>query len=135
MKKGDLLLVYGTLRQGERADITKKMPGAVSFVSLDRITGEMYNMGYYPGVKAEAGSFEKDKPAVVGEIYQIDNPSIIPILDGYEGYPSLYNRIETETEGGRVTWVYTFNHEVLEEQRIPSGDWANRPAIHQRVRA
>ena len=135
MLKGDLVFVYGTLRQGERMDLTKqKMNFAVSFLSKDKINGKMYTLGTFPGVKDVFGRFDPNAPTIIGEVYKIRGPSIIAILDAYESYipdnptQGLYDRCQVRTERGRLAWVYTYNGPVIPEQRIESGDWCRNRA-------
>lgn len=130
MKKGDLIFVYGTLRHGERADLSRQQHQfGVTYIGEDAINGDLYHLGSFPGVKAKGGEFEDGKPCVFGEVFRVLETSIIAILDAYEGYDAdnpqhgLYNRIQTETAQGRIVWVYIYNPRVLEEQRIESGDW------------
>jgi gamma-glutamylcyclotransferase (GGCT)/AIG2-like uncharacterized protein YtfP len=128
MKKGDLLFVYGTLRKGERADLSRSSHSmCVDFVGEDRINGEMYNLGWYPGLKTTTREFVKpDEPIVEGDVFRIRSSSVVPFLDAYEGYPNLYNRIETRTASGKVVWVYTYNHAVSESQLVRAGNWRQR---------
>ena len=128
MKVGDLLFVYGTLRRGERADLSRhEKEFGVSYVGEDKVNGKIFNLGYYPGAKAESGSFDADNPVISGDVFKLEDASIITMLDHYEGYPHLYNRIETEAASGETVWVYIYNHDVMDEQHIESGDWVNRP--------
>jgi gamma-glutamylcyclotransferase (GGCT)/AIG2-like uncharacterized protein YtfP len=121
MKKGDLLFVYGTLRPGESADMTK-MAGA-KHLGSDAINGELFDLGWYPGAKAEPSHFDTGAPSIKGDVFELTDESIIPRLDSYEGYPNLYDRIQTHTAQERCVWVYTFNHGVTDNQKIASGDW------------
>lgn len=132
MRVGSLLFVYGTLRRGERADLSKNEADFdVKYLGEDIINAELYHLGGFPGVKnLGEGAFEVEDPCVHGDVFEIKNESIITILDHYEGYPYLYNRAETETADGRRVWVYTYNGEVVESQRIVSGDWVNRPKMN-----
>lgn len=121
MKPGDLLFVYGTLRRGQSASLAGN--SGAEFVGEDKINGWIYNLGWYPGVKTEPGHFSSGAPTVAGDVFKILDETTAVGLDGYEGYPSLYNRIETETADGRHVWVYTYNHPVSGEDLIVSGDW------------
>lgn len=121
MNVGDLLFVYGTLRRGESAGLEKNMN--MTFIGSDRINGKMFSLGWYPGIKTETQSFNTDEPVVIGDVFQIRSENVVHHLDAYEGYPDLYNRIETETEEGRTVWVYTYNHDVEKKPLIESGDW------------
>jgi gamma-glutamylcyclotransferase (GGCT)/AIG2-like uncharacterized protein YtfP len=141
MKKGDFIFVYGTLRRGERADLTKQFYAyGVDFVTKDKINGRLYHLGSFPGLKVDKSvEFQANKPIVFGEVFRIRDLSICAILDAYEGYQpdsptmGLYNRSKVETEEGRTVWAYTYNHPVIEDQRIEGGDWCkNRETLNTR---
>jgi gamma-glutamylcyclotransferase (GGCT)/AIG2-like uncharacterized protein YtfP len=122
MKPHDLLFVYGSLRRGRGADLSGK-PGA-TFVSEDRINGRLYDVAWFPGVLADPReAFDHKDPAVIGEVFEVGTEGLIASLDAYEGYPHLFDRCVTKTEGGRDVWVYTYNRPVAETQFIPSGDY------------
>lgn len=118
MQKGDMLFVYGTLRQGECSDLSIR--SGAEFVSKDEINGDLYDLGWYPGVKLGGDNL------VRGDVFQLKDASIITQLDTYEGYPNLYDRSVVETKGGRQVWVYTINRECGDNERIASGDWLNK---------
>jgi gamma-glutamylcyclotransferase (GGCT)/AIG2-like uncharacterized protein YtfP len=141
MKKGDCIAVYGTLRKGERADLARQANKFdVTYLCKDRINGKLYHLGAYPGVKTESKSFDPKLPCVTVEVFHIRDESIIAILDAYEGYNSdnpehgLYNRIEVESEDGRIVWVYIYNGPVTPDQLIESGDWVKNREIPVRNR-
>lgn len=127
MKKNDLVFVYGTLRRGERADLSRKPNN--TFITKDRINGNLYNLGWFPGVTdltpVEEGGF-KEGPTVTGEVFQIDDPSLCRILDLYEGHPDFFNRIKVSTENGLTVWVYEYPNDVSCAEPIPGGDWVKR---------
>lgn len=128
MKKDDLVFVYGTLRRGMGADLSAKPNN--TFICPDRINGEMYNIGWYPGVvdvtPVELAGFNEGQPTIAGEVFRIDAQSLCTLLDNYEGYPDLYDRVQVSTENGLTVWVYTFNYDVSQKEPIPGGDWINR---------
>lgn len=127
MKTGDFLFVYGTLRPGEHADLTTgHRADRLRHHGEDQINGAIYDLGWYPGAKAVPCQFDSGAPFITGDVFEILDASITPGLDAYEGYPNLYNRIETETAKGRHVWVYTYNADIPEERRIASGDWRIR---------
>lgn len=142
MKKGDFIFVYGTLRRGEHADLSKSSHHFnVRYCGTDRINGRLYHLGAYPGVKQLPGTdFDEDKPTVTGEIFMVGDPSIGAFLDAYEGYypdePSqgLYDRRVLHTEKGKIVWVYTYNPPVTSDQQIQSGDWCKNSAMPVRQR-
>lgn len=135
MQKGDFIFVYGTLRRGQYADLTKSAHSfGASFRGEDDINGMMYHLGAYPGVKLLNGSgFDGDKPTVHGEVFLIREQALVAILDCYECYEpdnptlGLYNRVKVETKRGREVWVYTYNGRLTPDQRIESGDWCKNP--------
>lgn len=131
MKKGDLIFVYGTLRHGERADLSRKASQfGVVYIGIDEINGKMYHMGAFPGVKASAGEFNSDNPTVFGEVFLATDTSIMAVLDAYEGYPNLFNRLQTMTRGGRLVWVYVYPHPTNDEQLIAGGDWCRNRQLN-----
>lgn len=126
MKPGDKVFVYGTLRQGFGAH-SMFMEGDTEFVRSDRISGTMYALGGFPGIRlGDATTFDTEGPKVVGEVYTLQNEEVAKRLDRYEGYPNLYGRKQVETESGELAWVYEINREQLPERIIVSGDWAKQ---------
>lgn len=121
MKKNDLLFVYGTLRRGASSDLSSN--DGVSFLQRDHINGKIYRLGWYPGAIASPSHFCPGRPSIVGDLFRILSEDVPPQLDAYEGYPDLYNRIETETASGHHVWVYTYNYGVKDSDLIVSGDW------------
>lgn len=142
IKQGEYIFVYGTLRKGERADLSREQSHfSAQFVGEDRIAGVLYNLGSYPGVK-NASDFENSAiPAagveagsslsetITGEVFRARDDSLGQVLDAYEGFPYLYNREQVTTENGRLVWVYTYNDDVPAEKLIPSGDWKARHVV------
>lgn len=133
MKKGDKVFVYGTLRQGFGA-YSMFMANGTKFVGSDRISGTMYSLGGFPGVKlGDATSFDTEGAKVLGEVYEIEDDTVPARLDRYEGYPNLYGRKQVRTENGELAWVYEINPEQSPDRIIASGDWANRYNNDERV--
>lgn len=141
MKKGELIFVYGTLRRGERADLSKGQHNfGVTFLGDDLVSGKLYHLGGYPGVKDVPDAFDWDASYhVVGEIFLIREQAIVSIMDAYEGYDDevpergLYNRKQTVTADGRTVWIYTYNGRVTPDQLIETGDWKNPRLTCHRV--
>ena len=130
MKKGDLLFVYGTLRPGESNGLDRSFEA--THVCQDRINGEMFHLGGYPGVTSVSMTsveFDPSVESVVGDIFRLKNDRIVTGLDMYEGYPNLYNRVEVMTESGKKVWVYTYNHNVDNRHKVEGGDWKRRIAV------
>ena len=126
MHKGDYLFVYGTLRRGESSDLSRNHL-QVDYIGEDKINGELFNLGWYAGVRDatddEIKSFDPEGHVVVGDVFRIRDQGIVPHLDAYEGYPTLYNRVRVKTERDRTVWVYTYNPATAPDRLIPSGDW------------
>ncbi len=121
------IFVYGTLRKGGQG---RSFEG--EFLGQDRITGNLYDLGWYPGVREVRGIFDPTKPAIVGEVYEVSEETFMS-LDVYEGcgkdptYPNtgLYYRKQVLTENNVPVWVYIYSQEIPEDCRILSGDWFN----------
>jgi gamma-glutamylcyclotransferase (GGCT)/AIG2-like uncharacterized protein YtfP len=135
VQKDDYIFVYGTLRQGERADLRKQSHNFdVVFVGNGVINGRLYHLGAFPGLKTlpskvTVDGFDENLPCICGEVFRIKDVAIVALLDAYEGYdadnPSqgLYNRQQFETSDGRTVWAYVYNGPVITDQLIDSGDW------------
>ena len=125
MKVGDLIFVYGSLRQGESADLS--LSSGCEFVGEDSVNGLLFDISWFPGVVLTKNSgFDPKLPEVYGEVYRIKDAKMTRQLDSYEGYPNLYGRSQVETSRSRFVWVYTYNGIVGDNQRIMSGDWLNQ---------
>lgn len=136
MKKGDCVFVYGTLRKGERADLSKHQGKfCVSYLGLDEINGKLYHLAAFPGLKLLPSSqeeFNPKLPVVTGEVFLVLDPSIGAMLDAYEGVnhddpeKGLYRREVVVTRRDRLVWTYVYNDPfVTEDQFIETGDWKN----------
>ncbi len=76
------VFVYGTLRLGERNDITRLAP-APRFVGMGRVAGVLYEVSWYPGLRLGAGHDGRVSGEVVGEVYAI-TPQLERRLDEIE---------------------------------------------------
>lgn len=122
MKKGDVVAVYGTLRKGQGANGYFK--DRAKYLGKSRISAKLYRLGWYPGIKLGGERrFISEGPTVVVDLYEIEDERLPAMLDGYEGYPSLYGRDVVEDENGKEVWVYEYNGSVQEDRLISSGDW------------
>ncbi len=119
--------VYGSLRRGCYAN--RYMEGC-KFVGQDAISGRLYNLGSFPGLKKAEGNH-----TVTVDLYSIPDgeagDQILEGLDRYEGYvkeapdQSLYRREESflALNLGKEVIVYVYNGDVDEDWEIPHGDW------------
>ena len=118
------MLVYGTLRQGERANAM--MERHATFVETIRLPDAvMFSLGGFPGIRLGDGD------GVECDLYRIDNPDLLRGADQYEGYygpgngHNLYNRVTVQTPTGIEAFIYEYNG-APSAYPIASGDWKNR---------
>ena len=80
--------------------------------------GRLLALGRYPGLIDGAGR-------VRGEIYQLDDPELLPVLDREEGYNFERRRaIVTLANGRRArAWVYRYRGPQNRAVPIPDGDY------------
>lgn len=124
MKVGEKVFVYGTLRKGRSAN--GKFDGKAEFKGTTRITAELYDISWFPGIRVVGnGEFISEGPTVVGDVYEITSDDLSSRLDSYEGYPTLYGRKQVQTESGETVWVYEFNDDNPREKYrlITTGEW------------
>jgi gamma-glutamylcyclotransferase (GGCT)/AIG2-like uncharacterized protein YtfP len=121
MKKGDLLFVYGTLRPGQHADLSKSFEA--DYIGKDSVVGKLYHLGGYPGLKIEGSDL------VHGDVFRIRTANLVARLDMYEGYPTLYSRQVVESSNGKSVWVYVYNSPCIGKAEVPGGDWCKRIEI------
>jgi gamma-glutamylcyclotransferase (GGCT)/AIG2-like uncharacterized protein YtfP len=100
------LFVYGTLRRGSPNQYADLLQANAQYVGNARMRGRLHQIGSYPG------AVPSDQPGewVSGELYHLEDPTILATLDDYEG--SEFERILTKVslDDGREleTWVYVF---------------------------
>jgi len=89
--------------------------------------GRLLDLGRYPGLIDGAGR-------VRGEIYQLDDPELLPVLDREEGY-NFERRcaVVTLANGRRArAWIYRYRGPQNRAVPIPDGDYRRvrpRPAV------
>ncbi len=121
---GDWIALYGTLMRGLGAIDELGIADRVRFVGPCLITGELFDLGDYPGLRHGDGR-------VVAELYALLDTEVIEILDQFEGYrasklrDSLYLRefVSLIEPAGADSWVYVYNDVPDASTRIVSGDW------------
>jgi gamma-glutamylcyclotransferase (GGCT)/AIG2-like uncharacterized protein YtfP len=116
------LWVYGTLRHGCSNQHARLLRDASRYLGRARVQATLYRVDWYPGIRL--GGSPEDW--VVGDVFQILDPSTLAELDQYEGSDE-YHRVLAEAElvsGDRLScWVYEYLGRVNESSRIASGDW------------
>ena len=94
------------------------------------VRGSLLDLGRYPGLIDGAGR-------VRGEIYRLDDPELLPVLDREEGYNFERRRmIVTLVTGRRArAWVYRYRGPQTRAVPIPDGDYRRaHPARHGSAR-
>ena len=122
MKNDNLVFVYGTLMSGCFNNVLLKQ-GNATLVQTGNITGEMYDLGCFPGVKLRGTN------TVKGEVWEVDQ-STLSLLDRLEGEGRLYRRtkacVADYYRGACDVWVYEIIREPSPDDLISSGDWKER---------
>lgn len=119
------VIVYGTLRLGERAHAfmnTCKFEGTVTVDGY-----EMRHLGGFPGIVPNPQS------AIIGELYSGVSTDLLARLDQYEGYHegdlygSLYLR---EVVPQWQAYIYVYNGKAERYPLIETGDWKRKDISH-----
>ena len=82
------------------------------------VRGSLLDLGRYPGLIDGAGR-------VRGEIYRLDGPELLPVLDREEGYNFDRRRAMVTLANGRRAraWVYHYRGPQTRAVPIPDGDY------------
>jgi gamma-glutamylcyclotransferase (GGCT)/AIG2-like uncharacterized protein YtfP len=100
------LFVYGTLRHGSPNKYADLLQANAQFLGNARMRARLCQSPNYPGAVLS------DQPNgwVSGELYHLQNPSILSTLDEYEGSEFERVRITVSLDNGQEpeTWVYLF---------------------------
>ena len=125
------LFVYGTLRKGFRNEHAEFLAEHATHRGPARLRGRMYEINGYPGITPSPDHGDQ----VSGDLYELHAPALVLArLDDYEGYAEsaiaetcdyLRQEMNVHLLSGQTlkAWVYLYNREVDERQRIYSGDY------------
>lgn len=130
----ELLFVYGTLRSEFHNEFAVFLRKHSEFIGKAKITGNLYDLGWYPGLVA--GSEKDNLPKVTGEVFKIKGNSseIFAQLDDYECFGEKYEQpnefvrkiASVDLEGTPIDCqVYFYNHSIVDKIYIHSGDYSN----------
>ncbi len=101
-----------------------------TFLGEGAVRGRLVNLGRYPGLIDGAGR-------VRGEIFRLDDPELLPVLDREEGYNFERRRATVTLANGRRAraWVYRYRGPQNRAVPIPDGDYrrAHPPALVVRL--
>lgn len=112
----DRLFAYGTLMRGYRLHAV--LARGATFVGAGSVSGRLLDLGGYPGLIAGRGR-------VRGEVYRLDDPQLLPVLDREEGYNFARRRTIVTLAGGRRAraWLYRYRGPRERGRPIPGGDY------------
>ena len=89
-----------------------------TFLGHGDVRGRLLDLGRYPGLIDGAGR-------VRGEIYRLDDPELLPVLDREEGYNFERRRAVVELDGGgrARAWLYRYCGPRERATPIADGDY------------
>lgn len=115
---------YGSLMRGFDAQQLLKVDSMLEYEEEGYITGTLYDLGNYPGLKLEGNH------SVRCELYKVLDVEVIRTLDYYEHFlpsnftASLYVRKLIDWQGWKnKIWIYEYNRPIQSEQIVEGGDW------------
>ena len=101
-------------------------------VGRGTVRGRLLDLGRYPGLVGGPGR-------VSGEVYRLDDPELLPVLDREEGYNFVRRQGIVTLAGGRRVraWLYRYRGPRERATPIPSGDYrrARPPAARPAMRS
>jgi gamma-glutamylcyclotransferase (GGCT)/AIG2-like uncharacterized protein YtfP len=111
-----LLFAYGTLMRGY--GLHGVLARGATFVGQGTVSGRLLDLGRYPGLIAGGGR-------VSGEVYRVDDPQLLPVLDREEGYNFVRRRAVVRLDGGQRAraWVYRYRGPRERATPIADGDY------------
>ena len=117
------LFVYGTLRRRCRNKFARLLHTHARFLGNARVRGRLYQFSRYPGAVLS----EVPDDWVRGEVFELEDPSILAALDEYEGTEFERAMVGVHLENGEQleAWVYLFIGK-RRGRHIKSGNWFAR---------
>ncbi len=94
------------------------LAGRATFLGQGSVRGRLLHLGRYPGLVEGGGR-------VRGELYRLEAPELLAVLDREEGYNFLRRRaVVTLADGRRVqAWIYRYRGPRERATPVPDGDW------------
>lgn len=122
-RSSELLFTYGTLMRGYA--LHPVLSRGATAAGRGTARGRLLNLGRYPGLIEGAGR-------VHGEVYRLDDPELLPVLDREEGYNFERRRAIVTLAGGRRVraWLYRYRGPRERAAPIPDGNYRRaRPPV------
>jgi len=129
------VFVYGSLRKSFGHPQHHLLEKNTDYIGKAHFQGKLYNVDWYPGVVDSSNKNDR----VTGELYKItqNRDTLLNRLDRYEGClpdipePHEFIRrqrpVELLNDGSLLrAWIYLYNRQPDEKDRILSGDYVNR---------
>lgn len=106
-----LIFVYGTLKRGQRADLTHYVPPP-TYLGEGWVSGRLYDLGHCPALVLDEAAGQ-----VFGEVWELDT-QLFEALDGYEAECGDFRLRQARVHfEGRVEPMAVY--EIGEHQRLP----------------
>ena len=107
-------------------DLHRVLARGARFLEPGKVRGRLVDLGRYPGMVTGVGQ-------VKGEVYRIEDPELLPVLDREEGYNFERSRVSATLASGRHArvWIYRYRGPRDGAVPIPDGDYRRarpRPA-------
>ncbi len=114
------VFVYGTLKRGFSLH---KYLAEAKFLGEAKLSGyEMYDLGWYPGIKSGKGE-------IYGEVYEVE-PGTLAVLDEIEDEGEEYERclLPVQLKDGQIidAFVYIYRGDVSGCPVVKSGCWTKK---------
>lgn len=122
-RRSERLFVYGTLMRGYA--LHRVLAGGATVDGTGTVRGRLLDLGRYPGLIEGEGR-------VHGEVYRLDDPELLPVLDREEGYNFERRRAIVTLAGGRRVraWLYRYRGPRERATLIHDGDYRRaRPPV------
>lgn len=110
------VFVYGSLKKSYGNHVLLKTSNFIGEDETIRDDLCLMDFGPYPGVYLNGESIVK------GELYEVTD-DVFRSLDGLEGYPHYYNRMEVDLKSGEKAWMYFIEGEEPRGIKCADGVW------------
>jgi gamma-glutamylaminecyclotransferase len=114
------VFVYGTLKKGFGNHPILSNAKFLGEAHTMEASFQMYSLGGFPAVTLEGNQ------RIIGEVYEVEDPSIISNMDELEHHPHWYQRIMVPTSLG-AAWTYIMPFSRLKKPippKVMEGFWS-----------